>query len=377
MPARIHGQHITVMIGRMVFALLLAASILVLPDIATTVEAQQKSDPALTQSPVGGQVPGDALGTTSDSDFWRAVRNGAAGTVSIPDKKAATLIQSEGDNWRAFRNGPLSTYGAWLLLGTLIVLALFFLVRGRIKVDAGLAGQTITRFNDIERMGHWLLAVSFVILGLTGLNILYGRYVLLPLIGPDAFSAITIFGKWVHNYIAFAFIAGLVMVFVMWVVHNIPNRHDLVWLAKGGGLLTKSHPPAKKFNAGQKILFWLVILSGVSLSLSGIALMFPFELALFSKTFAILNVFGLDLPTNLAPIQEMQLSQLWHAILALVMVAVILGHIYIGTIGMEGAFDAMGTGEVDLNWAKEHHGLWVKDMQEQRDAPSATTAPAE
>ena len=148
---------------------------------------------------------------------------------------------------------------------------------------------------------------------------------------------------------------------------NIPTHHDLVWLLKGGGMFMKGvHPPSKKFNAGQKILFWLVILSGVSLSLSGLALMFPFEFpAMFAGTFAVVNDwFGTTLPTVLTPIQEQQYAQLWHAIVGIVMTAVILGHIYIGTIGMEGAFDAMGEGDVDYNWAREHHGLWVRDLEE-------------
>ena len=62
-------------------------------------------------------MPGGALGSDSDSDFWRALRQGDRGTVSIPNEQAGVLIQSEGDNWRAIRNGPLSTYGVWGLLG--------------------------------------------------------------------------------------------------------------------------------------------------------------------------------------------------------------------------------------------------------------------
>ena len=156
---------------------------------------------------------------------------------------------------------------------------------------------------------------------------------------------------------------GLAIIFVTWVTNNIPNKHDLIWISKGGGLFSKGvHPPSRKFNAGQKMIFWLVILGGVSISLSGWALMFPFEYAFFAKTFAFLNNFGFNLPTDLTPIQEMQLSQAWHTMVAVFMIAVILAHIYIGSIGMEGAFDAMGSGEVDVNWAKEHHNLWVEEV---------------
>lgn len=311
-----------------------------------------------------GSVPGNTLGTSSDSDLWRQIRQGDRGQVSIPDRQAGVLIQSEGDNWRAVRNGPLSIYGAWALLGIVILLCLFFIIRGRIKVEHGLSGKLIERFNSVERFAHWLTAVSFVLLALTGLNLLYGRYFLLPVIGADAFSVITIAGKYVHNYISFAFMVGIVMMFVLWVKHNIPNKLDLIWIAQGGGLFTKGvHPPSKKFNAGQKLIFWSVILGGASVSASGIALLFPFELHMFGKTFGVMNMFGASLPTNLTVMQEMQLSQLWHAVVSIALIVIIVAHIYIGSIGMQGAFDAMGSGMVDENWAKEHHNLWVEEVQ--------------
>jgi len=166
------------------------------------------------------------------------------------------------------------------------------------------------------------------------------------------------------------------MAFVMWVAHNIPNKTDLKWLAVGGGIFKKGvHPPAKKFNAGQKLIFWSVIVLGASISVSGLALLFPFELPMFAKTFAILNDTGLPqalgfgaLPTELAPHEEMQFSQAWHAIVSFVLMAIILAHIYIGSVGMEGAFDAMGSGEVEEQWAREHHSLWLEELQEKGEA---------
>ncbi len=270
------------------------------------------------------------------------------------------MIQSEGDNWRSFRNGPMTVYGAWAMLAIVVMLALFFAIRGRIRVESGASGKTMERFNELERFAHWLVASSFIVLALTGLNLMYGRYFIKPILGADIFAAITLAGKYAHNFVAFAFMIGLVIILVVWIRENIPNKHDLVWLAKGGGILWKgSHPPARKFNAGQKIVFWVVVLGGVSISVSGVALLIPYEFALFGWTFKILNSFGLDLPTYVTPILEMQLSQLWHGILGLVMIAFILAHIYIGTLGMEGAFDAMSTGMVDENWAKEHHSQWA------------------
>ena len=171
---------------------------------------------------------------------------------------------------------------------------------------------------------------------------------------------------------------GVAMMFVLWVRDNIPNKSDLVWLAKGGGMLVKGvHPPAKKFNAGQKLIFWIVVLGGLSLSLSGISLLFPFELAMFAWTFEVLNIFGFGF-ADITPLGEMQLSQIWHAFVGLVMIVVIIAHIYIGSLGMEGAFDAMGTGEVDENWAREHHSLWFADLKGgAAPAPESGAQPAE
>ena len=342
-----------------------AASLLMFGAIAATVVATADlAPPAAAQA--SGAMPGNNRGAISDADVWRAVRKGLQGSVSIPNKQAGVLVQSEGDNWRAFRNGPLPVYGAWGMLGIIAILALFFVVRGRIRIEGGTSGRLVERFNSVERFAHWLTASSFVVLALSGLNMLYGRYVLKPVLGAVLFSDLTRIGKYLHNYLAFAFMLGLLLILVLWLRENIPSRNDLVWLAKGGGMFSKhSHPPARKFNAGQKILFWLVILGGLSISLSGIALLFPFQFSMFSETFKVLNVFGLGLPDDLTALQEMQLSQLWHAAVGLALIAVIIGHIYIGTLGMEGAFDAMGTGEVDENWAKEHHSLWVAELQQQ------------
>lgn len=337
--------------------------------------AQTKPDTELLESPEKGAVPGGTLGLSSDAEMWRAIRKGVTGSVSIPDKKAGQLVQSEGDNWRALRNGPLKTYGAYALGGIIVLLALFFLIRGRIKVDHGLAGETITRFKTFERAGHWLVAVSFILLALTGLNIMYGQYFLMPVIGKEAFTAITLAGKYVHNYVAFAFMVGLTVIFFMWVGHNLPSRTDIMWVLKGGGVLVKGvHPPAKKFNAGQKVIFWLVVLGGASLSVSGWALLFPFTTSAFAETFTIINaVFSTSLPTDLSSIQEQHYSQLWHSIMGIFLTCIIIAHIYIGSVGMQGAFAAMGSGEVDLNWAKEHHSLWVADVQSKSDKKVAAS----
>ena len=180
--------------------------------------------------------------------------------------------------------------------------------------------------------------MSFVILGLTGLNITFGKIVLLPLVGPDTFSDISQAAKYVHNFTSFSFVAGLVLIIAIFFKDNLPEKVDIDWVKQGGGFIKNKHAPAGRFNLGEKAVYWLSLLAGIAVSVSGFLLLFPF--------------YG----TNIA---DMQIAQVIHAVVAILFVALILAHIYIGTLGMEGAFEAMGTGEVDLNWAKEHHDLWL------------------
>ena len=303
---------------------------------------------------------------------WRQIREGARGEVSGMNRQSGVLQQTGWRSWGDFRNGPLATWSAWALLGMIALLALVFALRGRMRVERGLSGVRIKRFTLIERVAHWTLATSFILLALTGLNLVFGRSTLLPLFGPETFAALTQGGKFVHNYVAFAFMAALLTVALLWVWQNIPNRHDWVWIKKGGGFIGKGHPPAKKFNAGQKVIFWITILSGLSVSLSGWALLNPFQTTMFSDSFALLNNLGFDLNENLTPLQEQQYQSVWHALMSVFMMVVVIAHIYIGTVGMEGALDAMTRGDVDANWAEEHHALWVDevrdaDMREPRD----------
>ncbi len=325
------------------------------------------------------------LGGASDPDLWRGMRFNAADiSTQVRGPAADVLIQDRGMWWLQFREGPLLTYGGYLLLGTLGFLALFFLLRGRVKIDGEKTGRRIERFKNFERFGHWLLAGSFILLGITGLISLMGRKFLIPAFGHESYAWLATGSKWIHNNVSWAFMLALIMIFVMWVIHNLPDRTDIKWLAKGGGLFGGGHPPAKKFNAGQKLIFWSVIVLGGSISVSGLSLLFPFELPMFAKTFAILNTTGLPemlgfgvLPETMTPHEEMQYAQLWHAIVSFVLMAIILAHIYIGSVGMEGAYDAMGSGMVEEQWAKEHHSLWVEEVkQRENKAPSGAT-PAE
>jgi formate dehydrogenase subunit gamma len=291
-----------------------------------------------TQRPEAGLM-------SNDAELLRALAP-TRGDVTIPDKKLATLIQPAGRDWRATVKGPIRVWGSWLLLGMCCLLIAFHLLRGKIMIDSGLSGRTIERFTSFERFTHWMTAGAFVVLAVSGLNITYGRYVLLPVLGPEAFTSLSVALKYVHNYLSFAFMLGLVLMFVLWVRHNIPTKLDLQWISVGGGLFRRGvHPPADKFNAGQKGIFWSVIVGGAALSVSGVWMLFPF-------------FFG--------DVASMQLMQVIHASVSMLLTAIVVAHIYIGSVGMEQAFDAMGTGRVDENWAREHHGVWLAKVKGQK-----------
>lgn len=337
----------------------------------------------VTGNPAKAKPTTDQLGTlggASDPDLWRAYRfNSAAITTQVRGPAADVLIQDGGMRWLIFREGPLLTYGSWLLGGMIVLLALFYLIRGKIRIDGEKTGRTILRFKSAERFAHWLLAGSFILLGITGLITLAGRKLFIPLFGHEAFAIVAVASKWVHNNVSWAFILALVLVFVFWVVHNLPDRTDINWILKGGGIFGGGHPPAKKFNAGQKLIFWSVIVLGGSIAASGLSLLFPFELPMFAATFEKLNAVGLpqlvglgELNTALTPHEEMQYAQLWHAIVSFVLMAIVIAHIYIGSVGMEGAYDAMGKGEVELQWAREHHSIWTAEVEEAKSKASST-----
>ena len=276
------------------------------------------------------------------------------GRVSIPDQRSSVLVQPAGREWREFRNVTLRGIGGIAILGMLAVLIIFYLSRGMVRLESGRSGRTIVRFNSFERFVHWMTATCFVVLAISGLNITFGRSLLLPLIGHETFSEWSQWAKYAHNYLSFPFTIGVVLIFLMWIAGNIPNKVDVDWLKRGGGLVGHDHPSAYRFNAGQKAIYWIVVIGGGLVAATGYQLMFPFYLA---------------------GIEGMQLAQVVHSIVAMLFMAVMLAHIYIGTIGMEGAFEAMGSGTVDVNWAREHHNLWLEQENARAGAHDARAQP--
>ena len=309
-------------------------------------------------APASAQQPSQVNPTASAVQEDQLLRelNRVQGRVSIPDQKSGILEQPAGRDWREFHQKTLPWIGAIAILGMLALLVIFYLMRGMVKIENGRSGRLIVRFNAFERFVHWMTATCFIVLALTGLNITFGKQLLLPLLGPDAFAAWSQWGKYAHNYLSFPFTLGVVLILLMWIANNIPNRVDAEWVKRGGGIVGNDHPPAYKFNAGQKMIYWIVVIGGGAAAVSGYFLMFPF--------------YATD-------ITGMQLAQIVHGCVAVLFVAAMLAHIYIGTLGMEGAFEAMGQGTVDENWARQHHSLWVEEKKRKTPAgatPRATPA---
>jgi formate dehydrogenase subunit gamma len=277
------------------------------------------------------------------------------GRVSIPDARSGVLEQPAGRSWREFRNVTLRWVAGIAILGMLALLVVFYLSRGMVRLQGGRSGRTIERFSAFERFVHWMTATCFIILAVSGLNITFGRPLLLPLIGFEAFSEWSQWAKYAHNYLSFPFTIGVVLIFLMWIGGNIPNKVDIQWIKQGGGIIGHDHPPAYRFNAGQKAIYWIVVIGGSAVAVTGYELMFPFYVS---------------------GIEGMQVAQIVHSIVAVLFVAVMLAHIYIGTIGMQGAFEAMGTGTVDVNWAKEHHSLWLEEERARTGPNDAQPQPA-
>src|SRR5207244_194088 len=203
--------------------------------------------------------------------------NRISGRCTLPDQKACTIEQPAGRDWRNFHGVTLRWIGGIAILGILAVLIVFYLWRGMVRIERGRSGRTIVRFNAFERFVHWMTSTCFIILAISGLNITFGRPLLLPLMSPETFTAWSEWAKYAHNYLSFPFTLGVILIFFMWIAGNIPNRVDVEWFKRGGGIVGHDHPPAYRFNGGQKMIYWIVVLGGAAVAVSGYLLMFPFS----------------------------------------------------------------------------------------------------
>ncbi|WP_295748071.1 formate dehydrogenase subunit gamma [Undibacterium sp.] len=295
--------------------------------------------------------PGNAAPT------FRLVNDGTKHYSSLPGLETGVLIQGKtqfpgqarattaGEAWRQYRNGPLTMLGGWLLLIVAGMIAGFYFWRGEIKLQTTLTGRLIERFTPGERTLHWSMALSFVALAVSGMIILFGKHVLLPVFGLTLFGWLAFLCKNIHNFIGPVFTISIILFFIKFVKDNLPNATDLPWLAKFGGLVSGEHVSSGRFNAGEKILFWGAVVGlGLVVSASGLVLDMLVPALEYSRA-------------------NMQIANIVHVIAAIFAATMVMGHIYLGTLGMEGAYASMRTGYVDDAWAKEHHEAWYADIE--------------
>lgn len=280
------------------------------------------------------------------ADAWRAVRQGAAGYTAVQSDAQKVLVQTEGQIWREIRNGPLASISPWVLAGVLAIIGLFFVIFGKDKLEEPRSGEMIHRFSPAERILHWCTAVLFILLALSGMSLLFGRAVLIPVFGQPGFSGYMQIGMFVHNVSGPLFLAGILVEFIVWVKDNIPRKMDVHWFRNLGGMTGRGpRPHAGKVNGGEKAWFWIMVLAGITVGATGVILDFP--------------IWGQSR-------QTMQIAHVIHASVAMLFLAASFGHIYIGTIGAEGTFEGMWHGKVDAVWAKQHQDLWYEEKMQEK-----------
>jgi formate dehydrogenase subunit gamma len=295
----------------------------------------------------------------NNAPMWRAVGAGAEGYNSLPKSEApeaGVLIQpfvqypgsrltTAGEAWRQVRNNWIIPYGGALLLIALGAVGIFYWRKGMIMLHGKPSGVEIERFTPFERSAHWTNAITFVILAISGIVMAYGKYFMQPIIGDTLFGWFTYLLKNAHNFAGPVFAVSLTVVFFTFLKDNWPSKEDWTWMIKAGGLFSSTEVPSHRFNAGEKVVFW----GGV----------FGLGLVVVGSGFVLDKI----IPFLLYERGTMQVAHMIHAVATLLMMAMFIGHIYMGTVGMEGAYKAMRTGYVDETWAKEHHELWHDDIK--------------
>src|SRR5688572_24508734 len=330
---------------QLVSRIMLALSVSLLLCAGVQAQAPQNRSEAKQQRQV--TQPGN------NAPVWRDVRKeGQEHYTSIRGREAGVLVQSAGETWRQIRNGPMTFYGGWLVVIVLLIIAALYFGKGPVKLHDRPTGRVIRRFSSFEQVVHWCTAISFVVLGLSGLAMLFGKHVLLPVFGYTLFAWVAALSKNLHNFVGPFFIVAVLAMVLIWLRDNLPRSYDWQWFGRVWGFFMRGeHIPSGRFNAGEKAWFWLGVVGlSVVVAWSGLILLFPN----FDQTRAV-----------------MQEAWIWHAVAALIYIALALGHIYLGTLGVEGAYQAMRTGYVDEVWAKEHHEIWYNEVKSGRRRESA------
>ena len=276
------------------------------------------------------------------AEYWRAVRGGVEGYSAVTGPEAGVLIQSQGEEWRQTRNNTLLVLGGWFLVLILAAIVANHLFTGGDKLEGGRTGRMILRWSSFDRALHWFVAISFVVLAITGLSLSFGRTVMIPLLGKEGFAAWAQLAKPVHDYLSLPFAVAFMLMLLLLIPKNMLKSHDFKWLASLGGRIGGGHPSAGFINGGEKIMFWLMFFGGAALTISGFFLLFP----------------NLDFSRG-----AMQLANVVHVVIGLFLIGIAMGHIYLGSIGTEGAWEGMSSSEVDEAFAKQHHDLWYEEVK--------------
>jgi len=287
------------------------------------------------------------------NDLWMSVRHNTESgkiTSQVKSLDSTVLINSRAEQWTWFRMTLLIKYSIVALVLMIIVILLIFLIRGKIKLQNGLSGNMVHRFTDYERIIHWMLAILFIFLATTGLILLFGRPLLIPILGQEVVAIMASASKEGHNLFGPLFFVSLILMLFRFIKRNIYERGDLTWLLRGGGMIGKSHVTGGFFNMGEKTWYWMVILIGLAISVSGLTLVSP----------------SLGQGRLI-----MELSHVIHSVAAIILITVALGHMYLASKGTEGTLESMKTGYVDIKWAEEHHDRWAKECHENNKIISA------
>jgi formate dehydrogenase subunit gamma len=313
---------------------------------------------AQQQTPTQEQQQRQITQPGNNAPVWRQVREESKEHyTSIKGRETGVLVQSWGDTWRRIRNGPVTFWGGWLVVLVCAAIAALYFVKGPVKLHDRPTGRMLPRFNSFERVVHWTVAISFCVLGLSGLIMLFGKHVVLPVIGYTLFAWLTALGKNLHNFVAPLFMVSVLVMIVIWAKDNLWRSYDWRWLIKMPAFFLRGeHVPSGRFNAMEKVWFWgFVVVLSVVVSWSGLILLFPN----FDQTRAV-----------------MQEAWIWHAVAALLYIAMALGHIYMGTIGVQGAYQNMREGSTDETWAREHHSIWYDEVKSGKRAARGGAVPA-
>jgi formate dehydrogenase subunit gamma len=294
-------------------------------------------------NPEAGGVPNPG------SELWRDVRNANVGTTQVQGIDSGVLISEYGERWRQYRMQQLAPWGAMVLGAMVAVFVVYYLVRGKFRIEAGRSGKRVRRYTTTEMTVHWILASTFVLLALSGLILLYGRWLLIPLLGASGFSVTATVCKLLHNYVGLLFAAIVPIAFFLYLKDSLFNlKVDGRWFMRAGGYFGGEEPSSGKVNAGQKLWYWVAMLGGFMLITSGLSLDFN-------------NFFQQGR-------EWLQGAHVVHTIASIGVIAFFIVHLYLATVGVEGTLESMVNGHVDANWAKQHHDLWYQELQAGQDS---------